>query len=133
MRLPGVIAVPHRILVIDDSPLILELTRRALEGAGYDVATAMTLGAFEAERHRTPPDLIIVDIQMPEIFGDDLALTLRGAYGEKAPIVLLSSLDEEELAERASYAGARGWVTKKAGLEALLAKVAEIFAAPSAT
>jgi DNA-binding response OmpR family regulator len=118
--------VPRKILLIDDSPLIVAVTKAALEKAGYAVATAMTLEAFEEERRREPPDLIILDIQMPEIFGDDLANTLRGAYGETAPIVLLSSLDEEELATRAEEANARGWVSKRAGLDALLVKVAEI-------
>src|SRR4051812_43147446 len=97
-----------------------------LEKAGYEVATATNIDTFEAERKKAPPDLIIVDVQMPEIFGDDLASTLRGAYGEAAPIVLLSSLDEEELSSRAAEAEVNGWVTKKAGPGALLAKVTEI-------
>lgn len=118
----------RRILLIDDSPLILEFTRAILVEAGYSVGIAMTVEAFEAERRSTPPDLIIVDVQMPEIFGDDLASTLRGAYGETAPIILLSSLSEEELGERAKEAGARGWVTKRSGPTALIAKIREIFA-----
>lgn len=124
---------PRKILLIDDSQLILEVTRAALEGAGYQVATAMTLEAFEEHRRREQPDLIIVDIQMPEIFGDDLASTLRGAYGEPAPIVLLSSLDDEELERRAQESGARAWVTKRAGMPALLAKVRSIFEATGRT
>lgn len=124
---------PRKILLIDDSPLILEVTRAALESAGYQVATAMTLDAFEEHRRRDPPDLIIVDIQMPEIFGDDLASTLRGAYAERAPIVLLSSLDEDELQRRAEESGAHAWVTKRAGMPALLAKVRELFEATGRT
>jgi len=119
--------VQRKILLIDDSPLILAVTQAALQKAGYEVATAMTLDTFEQERRRMSPDLIIVDVQMPEIFGDDLASTLRGAYAETAPIMLLSSLDDEELAERAREAEARAWVTKRAGMPALLAKVREIF------
>jgi DNA-binding response OmpR family regulator len=119
--------VPHKILLIDDSPLILAVTQAALQNEGYEVATAMTLDVFEAERKRMVPDLIIVDIQMPEIFGDDLASTLRGAYAERAPIVFLSSLDEAELEERARDAEARAWITKRAGMPALIAKVREIF------
>jgi DNA-binding response OmpR family regulator len=119
--------VPRRILLIDDSPLILAVTEATLQKEGYEVATAMTLEAFEEARRKAPPDLIIVDVQMPEIFGDDLASTLRGAYAEPAPIVLLSSLDDEELAERAREAEARAWVSKRAGMPALVAKVREIF------
>ncbi len=124
---------PRKILLIDDSPFILEVTRAALESAGYQVATAMTVDAFEEHRRREPPDLIVVDIQMPEIFGDDLASTLRGAYAEPAPIVFLSSLDEEELARRAEESGAHAWVTKRAGIAALLTKVKEIFEATGRT
>jgi len=124
---------PRKILLIDDSPLILAVTRAALESAGYQVATAENLEAFEEQRRREPPDLIIVDIQMPEIFGDDLASTLRNAYGEPAPIVLLSSLDEEELARRAAESGAHAWVTKRAGMPALLTKLQEIFEASGKT
>jgi len=118
--------VQRRILIIDDSRLVLEVTRTALEKEGYVVATAMTIDEFERERRSAPPDLIIVDVQMPEIFGDDLAATVRAAYGEKAPFLLLSSLEPEELARRAEEAGASGWVTKRDGMEALLRKVKEL-------
>lgn len=122
----GATAVQRRILIIDDSRLVLEVTRTALEQAGYAVATAMTIDEFERERRESPPDLIIVDVQMPEIFGDDLATTIRAAYGEKAPILLLSSLEPEELARRADEAGVRGWVAKRDGMEALVRKVKEV-------
>lgn len=121
--------MPHKILIIDDSPLVLEVTRSALEHAGYSVSTATTLDTFEQARRADPPDLILVDVQMPEAFGDDLALTVRGAYGETAPIVLLSSLDDDELTARAKYASATGWVSKRAGLDALLAKITEVLSA----
>jgi DNA-binding response OmpR family regulator len=116
----------RKVLLIDDSQFILDIARSALESAGYSVATAATVEAFEAERQREPPDLIVVDIQMPEMFGDDLASTLRGAYGVTTPIVFLSGLEEEDLAERALESGVRAWVTKKKGIGALVAKVNEI-------
>jgi DNA-binding response OmpR family regulator len=124
-------AKKRHILIIDDSPLILEVARKMLEEAGYGVAIAINVTEFEAARRaEPPPDLIIVDIQMPEIFGDDLAQTIRGAYGEKAPIVFLSTLDEAELARRAEESGATAYVTKRAGMHALLAKVNELLASP---
>jgi len=118
--------VPRRILLIDDSALVLQYTRSVLEKAGYEVATAMTVEAFESERATRTPDLIVVDVQMPEVFGDDLASTLRGAYKVTSPIILLSSLDEKELAERCAEAEIDGFVTKRAGSAALLAKVREV-------
>lgn len=121
----------RNVLLIDDSPLVLAFTKSVLETAGYSVATATTLDSFEEERRRVPPDVIVLDVQMPEMFGDDLASTLRGAYGETAPIVLLSSLDAEELAIRAKESGAHGWVTKGSGPTALLSKIAEVLGRPS--
>lgn len=127
------IVEPRKILVLDDSPLVLDVTRLALERAGYAVSTATTVDEFEDARRRAPPDLIIVDVQMPEIFGDDLTGTLRGAYGERAPIVMMSSIDEDELARRASEAGASAWVAKKSGVSALVATVSALFEAPGRT
>lgn len=118
--------MPRRILLIDDSELILEVTKKTLEGAGYEVGVAMTVTAFENERREHPPDLIIIDVQMPEVFGDDLAGALRGAYKVTTPMILLSSLDEDELARRAAEAEIEGWVTKRSGPDALLAKVREV-------
>lgn len=123
----------RKILIIDDSPLVLELTKSALESAGFDVSTTSTLDSFEDARVRIEPDLILVDVQMPEAFGDDLAATLRGAYGVSAPILLLSSLDEEELAQRAVQAEVTGWVSKKAGLPTLIGRVKELLGKASGT
>jgi DNA-binding response OmpR family regulator len=126
------ITAQKRILIIDDSPLILEVARKSLEEAGYTVSIAINVTEFEAARRSDPhPDLIIVDIQMPEMFGDDLALTIRGAYREKSPILFLSTLDEMELSRRAKESGATGYVTKRAGMNALVAKVKELLGPPS--
>ncbi|MFO0738134.1 MAG: response regulator [Labilithrix sp.] len=122
--------MPRKVLLIDDSALVLEVTRATLAKAGYQVATAMTVEAFENERRDNPPDLIVIDVQMPEVFGDDLAGTLRGAYEVTTPMILLSSLEPDELARRAEEAGIEGWVTKRSGPDALLAKVLEILGPP---
>lgn len=113
----------RRILIIDDSPLVLELAKDALVAEGFEVSVATTLDEFEALRTATPPDLILVDVQMPEAFGDDLAALLRGAYDVKIPIYLLSSLADDDLARRATEAQASGWISKHAGLGTLVAKV----------
>lgn len=117
---------PKRILVFDDSPFVLELTQSALERAGYSVATAIDLDAFEQARAAIQPDLILVDVQMPEAFGDDVASTLRGARGVKIPILLVSNLDERELARRAAEAEVDGWISKRAGLQELVRRVKEL-------
>jgi DNA-binding response OmpR family regulator len=121
----------HRVLLIDDSPLVLEVTRYALEAAGYDVDVAANLETFEAHRAARSPDLIVVDVQMPEAFGDDLATTLRGAYGVEVPILLLSTLPEDELARRAAQAEVWGYVSKQDGLGSLVTTVREALAHPN--
>jgi DNA-binding response OmpR family regulator len=115
-----------KILVFDDSPFVLELTQVALERAGYSVATAIDLAAFEAAREATEPDLILVDVQMPEAFGDDVASTLRGARGVRVPILLVSNLEDGELARRAREAEVDGWISKRAGLQELVRRVKEL-------
>ena len=117
-----------RIVVLDDSPIALELTQSALQDEGFDVAIAIDLREFEARTAEAPADLILVDVQMPEAFGDDVAGTLRGGRGVRTPILLLSSIEEDELARRAREAGAAGWISKQAGLAELVRRVREVLA-----
>lgn len=114
------------VLLLDDSPLVLAVTRFALEGAGFEVAAAEDLATFERLRASFSPDLILIDVQMPEAFGDDVASTLRGWHGVQVPILLVSSLEEAELARRARAADASGYVRKDAGMTALVDRCREL-------
>jgi DNA-binding response OmpR family regulator len=114
------------ILVFDDSPFALALTRAALESAGFMVAIAGDLTSFERQRVAFDPDLILVDVQMPEAFGDDVASTLRGWHGVQVPILLVSSLDQSELARRAQRAQASGYICKGAGMSELVRRCREL-------
>lgn len=118
--------VRPRVLVIDDSALVLEVTRFALESAGFDVDVALDVTSFEEKRRASAPDVIVVDVQMPEAFGDDLASTLRGAYGVDVPILLLSTLPDEELQRRAIAAEASGYVSKRDGLSSLVTRIHQV-------
>jgi DNA-binding response OmpR family regulator/Tfp pilus assembly protein PilZ len=114
------------ILVFDDSPFALALTRAALEDAGFTVAIADDLMSFERQRLSFDPDLILVDVQMPEAFGDDVALTLRGWHGVQVPILLVSSIDPNELAGRAQRAQVSGYIWKGAGMSELVRRCREL-------
>jgi DNA-binding response OmpR family regulator len=114
------------ILVFDDSPLVLGLMRAALEAEGYRVEVASDLRGFERHRSSLTPDLILLDVQMPEVFGDDIAITLREWHNVRVPILLVSSLEESQLAERAVEAEADGYVTKAAGMPALVKRCKEL-------
>jgi len=114
------------ILVFDDSPFALALTRAALESAGFKVAIAGDLTSFARQRMAFHPDLILVDVQMPEAFGDDVASTLRRWHGVRVPILLVSSLEQGELARRAQGAQASGYICKGAGMPELVRRCREL-------
>jgi DNA-binding response OmpR family regulator len=111
-----------RVLILDDSSIVLELVGEALEASGYEPLTAPDLAHLE--RHLAlRPDLLIVDVNMPEAYGDDVGAVLRDVRGLDVPIILFSSLSAAELAQRAAEGGFTDHVSKDAGVEALVAKV----------
>lgn len=111
------------VLILDDSEVVLDIARKYLEDAGYFVSTALTLAEFDKHQATRAPDLILLDVQMPELDGDDLGKTLRSKRGVSVPILLFSTLEDGELQARAEAAGLDGFVSKNAGLEALVAEV----------
>lgn len=113
------------ILVLDDSTLALAVTRAALEGAGFTVVIAEDLAAFERQRASCDPDLILVDLQMPEMYGDDIAAMLRGGQVD-VPVLLFSSVEETELARRSAEANASGYIWKGAGTGELVRRCKEL-------
>jgi CheY-like chemotaxis protein len=115
-----------RILLMDDSEIFLEVIRRALEQAGYEVIVTNDLESFMKARHQEPVDLVLMDVQMPEAFGDDIAMTLRFAHDIKTPIYLLSSLSDQELAERATEAHINGFISKNIGPVRIIEQVRRI-------
>ena len=115
-----------RILLMDDSEIFLEVARRALEQAGYEVIVANDLESFQQARQQKPADLVLMDVQMPEAFGDDIAMTLRFAHDVDTPIYLLSSLNDNELAERANEAQIYGYISKNIGMDRIVEQVRRI-------
>lgn len=87
----------HTILVVDDDPHIRELLAFAFGKAGMTVAEAGDGEAALAAIERAPPDLMVLDINMPRLNGLDLGRQLRASGGAAAslPILFLSSRDDE--------------------------------------
>ena len=114
----------RRILVVDDSPIILAAVRHGLIEAGYGCETCGTFD--ELERHDLAGfDLVLMDVQMPELFGDDVGVALRQRK-VTAPIYLFSTIDETSLATRATEAGLDGYISKRRGMEHLLVELKNI-------
>ena len=119
------VTTSKRILIVDDSALIREAAARALDAAGYEVTVRASFDEL-LEHGFEGFDLILMDVQMPELYGDDVAFTLRGERGVTTPIYLFSSVDETELAQLAADAGVDGYIPKGAGLPELVTRVREI-------
>jgi CheY-like chemotaxis protein len=119
-------AARNVIFVMDDSEVVLEVLSEVLGGAGYVVRAAVNLGALEAHLSRGAPDLVVLDVQMPEMFGDDVAQVLRWVRKIEAPVILFSSMPRASLEARVRDAGLQGYVGKDDGAGALLAKVREL-------
>jgi two-component system KDP operon response regulator KdpE len=113
--------VPLRILVVDDEPNILGTLAPLLRARGYDVFTAMNGRAAMATVDREKPDLIVLDLGLPDIDGVDLCREIRVTMN--VPIVVLSARGAEGDKVRALDVGADDYVTKPFGAEELLARI----------
>lgn len=111
--------------MVDDNEALLDLATRALERAGIVTAAARSWTELEATLRAVRARLILMDVQMPELFGDDVAGILRDR-GVAAKIYLYSSLDADELATRARDAGLDGYLSKSAGIGHLVGEVRKL-------
>jgi CheY-like chemotaxis protein len=117
----------RKILLIDDSEITLALEKSVLESRGYDVRATSTLMEFEKTLQTWKPHVILTDIHMPEATGADICRTLKNEYGtQDIPIVLFSSLPDDELSRLAEQVGADGYLSKANGLDAMGEKIDEL-------
>src|SRR2546428_6386473 len=86
-------ATERTILLVDDDPNLREVARYALSQAGFRVDEAMNGRDALAAARAHPPDLIVLDVRMPEMDGLEMCRELRKT--SRVPIVFLSSADEE--------------------------------------
>jgi two-component system, OmpR family, KDP operon response regulator KdpE len=115
-------AAPLRVLVIDDEPPIRKLLRVGLTAHGYQTIEASS-GKMALELlGREPPDLIVLDLGLPDMQGQELLRTMR-ARNDRVPIVVLSSRDDEASKVQALDSGADDYVTKPFGMDELLARM----------
>jgi two-component system cell cycle response regulator DivK len=104
---------PRRILVVEDNPLNLKLVRDVLQFAGYDVIEAHSGEEGVRAAQADPPDLVLMDLQLPGIDGTETLHRLRqGPLGHDVPVVAVTAFAMAEDRERASLAGFDGFVEK---------------------
>jgi len=118
---------PRTILVIDDNAVVLEATRFTLEQAGFRVVTRdRTGGAVVAILHERP-DLVLLDVNMPNMTGDSLADILGRTRATRGTLVVLySSLPANALRMKALAVGAHGFI-QKTGAQAELVRQVRAF------
>ncbi|MEQ1756995.1 MAG: response regulator transcription factor [Vicinamibacterales bacterium] len=110
-----------RILVVDDEPNILATVAPLLRSRGYEVHTAMNgRSAIEAV-DRDKPDLILLDLGLPDMDGVEVCRLIR--QDTTTPIVVLSARGAEDDKVRALDTGADDYVTKPFGAEELVARI----------
>lgn len=120
-----------RILVVDDDPAILRTLRTNLTARGYEVTVAETGEEALHQSLELPPDLVILDLMLPNLSGLDVGRKLRSESA--APILVLSARGEERMKVRALDLGADDYLTKPFGMDELLARVRALLRRPATT
>lgn len=106
-------AKKSRVLIVDDDPIVLEVCRERLVAAGYEVSVRDQAIGTSRLIAQSAPDIVLLDVMMPALSGDELALILkRSALTKKIHIVLHSSKPEAELSGLIAQTGAIGAIQK---------------------
>jgi two-component system, OmpR family, response regulator len=114
--------VPTRVLVVDDEPNITDLVAMALRYEGFEVETAGTGRAALAAVERFRPELLVLDVMLPDLDGFAVTERLKGMRS-KVPILFLTARDEVEDKVRGLTLGGDDYVTKPFSLEELVARI----------
>lgn len=117
----------RKLLLIDDSEIVLAVESELLSEAGFEVRAVSSLRAFINALLDWKPHVIITDLYMPEMSGVELCQWLRQQVTTaRIPIVLCSSAPEAELEEVARSVGADAYLSKVGGLDALPQRLNEL-------
>jgi DNA-binding response OmpR family regulator len=109
------------ILIVDDNPTFRAQAARICEAEGFSTLSAGTLAELAALLPTAAPDLVLVDIELPEIPGHRLGALIRSR--RPVPIVLVSALKEESVRRLFEVSDADGWICKPLTREKLLGAV----------
>jgi CheY-like chemotaxis protein len=113
-----------RVLVVDDDASIRDMLDMALAGEGYEVVVAIDGAAALDAARRSPPDVVLLDVKMPNVDGAEFVRRYRAEPGAHAPIVLITATTAA--AERAAELGTEGYLGKPFDLETLLEMISRV-------
>jgi CheY-like chemotaxis protein len=118
-----------RILLVDDDPDHVEMYRLALEYGGFVVSTAATGGEALTRAREESPDLIVLDLRLPDINGFDVCARLKEhPQTASIPVLLLTAAVTPTLPREAAAAGCAGFLFKPCYPDQLIASIREILA-----
>ena len=109
------------VLVVDDDPGVRQVVRANLEAEGYAVREAGSADEGLASLEEEPPDLLLLDVMMPEVDGWEMLRRVQERYGVGAiPVLVFSGTVEERAVADAAVRGARGFLGKPFDLQQLI-------------
>jgi two-component system, OmpR family, KDP operon response regulator KdpE len=120
-----------RVLLVEDDPQLLRAMRITLHARGYDVVTAATGRRGLAEAASAHPDIVVLDLGLPDLDGVEVIQALRG--WTSVPIIVLSGRTSGGDKVAALDAGADDYVTKPFGVDELLARIRAVTRRSAAT
>jgi DNA-binding response OmpR family regulator len=121
--------LPRHILIVDDDPMMCDLTRLILTNAGYSAATANTAEDALVQIAETLPRLILTDMVLPGMDGSAFCRALRdNPRSRKIPVVILSASDEARDRTAALQAGADDYLVKPFSPPQLVERVRTLLA-----
>jgi two-component system KDP operon response regulator KdpE len=112
---------PRLVLVVEDEPQMLRFLRASLESHGFRVLEARTAAEATAELTTHTPELVLLDLGLPDL--DGIELTRRLREWARVPIIVISARGREEDKVLALDAGADDYLTKPFGVNELLARM----------
>jgi len=106
-------AIRPRVLIVDDDPVVLEVVKEMLTGAGYRVDTRdQALGTAQWVA-REQPEFVLLDVKMPALSGGELTQLIRRKQAmSQVAVILHSSMESDELNSIARNSGALGAIKK---------------------
>jgi two-component system, chemotaxis family, chemotaxis protein CheY len=116
-----------RILLVDDSMTIRQVEKLVLSGVGYDLLEACDGKDALARLQNTPVNLVLTDVNMPNLDGFGLIRALRAHPVHRlTPIIMVTTESAQEKRNEAKLAGATGWMVKPFSPDQLLAVVTRV-------
>lgn len=118
-----------QVLIVEDSPLVVQMLTMVCQGAGHDVTSFETFSDAAEYLAGTLPDVILTDLNLPDVPGGDTIAALREIDGvAETPVIIISGRPRQELEQIAADSGAQGALSKDDGMPAISAELPPMIA-----